>query len=153
MSRKKRSRKTWDAPVTAAARAIAATSVTPTDALDKLRTSELLSVAAFADGRARWADVDIACGMINLTEFIARQGIGPEALEACARAEVALRDAVARFRKTGTLELCATGVAALRDVHEFHDLQRQSVPRDEFLRLIRGTMVAVARLQPVDAVP
>ena len=150
MSRKRCIRKRWGAPVTAVAIAMAAAAVTPAAALDKLRINELLAIAAFAEGRAKPDDLHVACGMVNLTEFIARQGVGPEALEACTRAEAALRNAAARLRETGALELCAAGVAALRDVHEFHDLQRQSVPRAEFLRLIQGTMAALAQANPAE---
>ncbi len=150
MSRKRCIRKRWGDPVTAVAIAMAAAAVTPAAALDKLRINELLAIAAFAEGRAKPDDLHVACGMVNLTEFIARQGVSPEALEACARAEAALRNAAARLRETGALELCAAGVAALRDVHEFHDLQRQSVPRAEFLRLIQGAMAALAQVKPAE---
>lgn len=152
MSRKKCHRKQWGAPATAAARAIITATATGTTDLDKLRANELMAIAAFTQGRAKLEDLNVACGLVNLTEYMARQNIGPEALEACARAEVGLREAMELVRKTGRVAMGADGVAALRDVHQYHDLQRQSVPRHEYAQLIRGTIAAVAKLEPVEVV-
>lgn len=79
---------------------------------------------------------------------MARIGIGPEALTACEAAQTALMDAQQRFERTGRMGITGPGLQALRDVYEYHDLQRQSVSRAEYEKAIVTTMQRVRGKAP-----
>jgi len=148
MSRKKCRRKVWNTTINPVTHALMGAAITPAAELNKLRVKELNAVDAFAEGRATLADFDTACALLNLCEYMASNKVGPEALEACGRAEDALRQAAANMEATGRMELDADGVLALRDVYLFHDLQRQSVSRSEYERAIFKTFERVKNKAP-----
>ena len=87
-----------------------------------------------------WQDL---AAMNNLTQTLAGQGVGYEAMEAAHRAEAALIDAAARFQRTGRMGLTGEGIQAIRDVLEFHDLQRSSISRSQYERAIQLTIARV----------
>jgi len=62
--------------------------------------------------------------------------VGPEALEACDRAVVAMDQDMERFRQTGKMGTTGQGLQAYRDVFQYHDLQRQSIARSEYEKYI-----------------
>jgi len=64
-------------------------------------------------------------------------GIGPEALDTTRDVEQALIDAAGRFERTGKMGLTGPAIKAMRDMLEYHDLQRQSVPRSKYEEAIR----------------
>lgn len=74
---------------------------------------------------------------------LAGQGVGPEALEAAQKAEAALIDAAARFQNTGKMGFTGPAIQAIRDVIEFHDLQRSSISRSEYEKAIQLTLARI----------
>ena len=60
---------------------------------------------------------------------MAMDGMGIEVLEVAKKAEDFLGGAAKRFAETGKMSLEVAGVITLNDLHEYHDLQRQSVSR------------------------
>lgn len=137
--RKTTRRKHWGL-VNPISHAIAGAGITDTPSLDKLRLRELAAIEAFRTGRAtrqEWMDI---ADMLNISETLSRDGIGPEALESCEQAQQALADAHARyFGKQGSLTLTGQELQSLRSAYEYHDLQRQSIARAEYERAIRKT--------------
>lgn len=134
--RKRCIRKKW-ALVDPIAHAIEGASITAPDKLDKLLLRELASLDALAHGKGglqEWSDMS---AVLNLAETMARQGVGIEALPACADAESALIEAATRFQATRRMGLSGRGIQALRDVIEYHHLQRQSISRSEYDRHIQ----------------
>lgn len=79
---------------------------------------------------------------------MARAGIGPEAMDACKKAQQALIDAGVRFQKTKRMVLDGPGLQALRDLYAYHDLQRLSVSRAELWRQIDRTQKRVKSKAP-----
>ena len=77
--------------------------------------------------------------MMNICEVMATQGIGPEALPHCQQAQEALTEAAKRFEKTKRMGLSGLGLKAIREVYEYHDLQRSSVPRSVYEQMIVKT--------------
>lgn len=78
--------------------------------------------------------------MSNLCQTMAKSGIGHEALEAVDAAESTLLAAYERHNSTGAIG-CAPGeYEALRDLYEYHDLQRSSVARSTYERAIQATV-------------
>lgn len=123
----------------AVAHAIAGACITNKASLDELQMRELTAVESITHGRGTLQDWRDLADVINLCETAARMGIGQEALPACAKAQQALMDAAQRFEATGKMGLTGEGIQALRDVIEYHDLQRQSIPRSQYETIIRKT--------------
>lgn len=123
--------------------AIEGAAITPRHDLDRLLARELGSLDDFTHGRAslqQWHDL---ATVVNLCETLAHEGVGPEALESCGKAQDALIDAAKRFTKTQKMGLTGPGIQALRDVIEYHDLQRSSISRSQYERAINLTVSRV----------
>lgn len=105
-------------------------SIAPTQGakLDLLRTHELSAIEAFRTGSATTDDWAKVVGMMNLCENMAWRGMGPEAKQSCDDAHAHLMAAAKRYEKTKKMGLTGPGLQCLRDVYEYHDLQRTSVP-------------------------
>jgi hypothetical protein len=135
-SKPKRNRKVW-ALINPVEHAIRGACITPQQELDKLRLRELASLDALVHGQGglgEWQDINAAN---NLCQVMAEMGIGPEALETTRDVEQALIDAAGRFERTGRMGLTGPAIKAMRDMLEYHDLQRQSVPRSQYEAAIR----------------
>lgn len=111
----------------------------PEKALNTLRMIELSAIDAFAKGSATVKDWHAIKEMANLAETMAKAGVGPEALDACERTQTALIEAKERFDRIGKMGTTGPGLQAFRELYEYHDLQRQSVPRYEYERHIQTT--------------
>lgn len=139
MTRKRTHRRVWATNINPVAHAIAGAAITDPARLDRLRMLELSAIEAFRAGRATVEDWKAMADMNNVAETLARSGIGPEVLEACAAAERALDAAHDRFKRHGTIGRAAGEYEALRSLYEFHDLQRQSISRSEYEKAIQKT--------------
>lgn len=147
MSRKKCRRKHYPLvnPVDCA---IAGAAITDTARLDKLRLLELSALEAFRTGQATPADWRQLADMVNIAETMALDGIGPEVLEPCRLASEALGEAHFRFTTKGKLGLAGQELQALRELHEFHDLQLSSISRGEYERAIKKTADRIRSAHP-----
>lgn len=148
MSRKQCRRKVWKL-VDPIKHATEGAAITPETELDKLRGVELAALESFATGTATMKDVETLTAMVNLCEEMARSNIGPEALGACERAESAMLDAIRRNEAIGRIGVDGPGLQALRDVYQYHDLQRQSVARSVYEAAIMRTFEKVKNAKGV----
>ena len=142
MTRKRTVRRVWQT-VNPIAHAIAVASVTPPAELDKLLMRELSALDDMTKGKAslqQWYDL---ANVVNLCETLAHEKVGAEALESCGSAQDALIEAAKRFQTTGRMGLSGVGIQAVRDVIEFHLLQRSSIPRSQYEKAIRLTAARV----------
>lgn len=142
MTRKRTVRRVWQT-VNPIAHAIAGASVTPKSDLDKLLMRELSALDDMTKGRAslqQWHDL---ANVVNLCETLAHEKVGAEALESCGAAQDALIEAAMRFQRTQRMGLSGLGIQAVRDVIEFHSLQRSSIPRSQYEKAIRLTAARV----------
>lgn len=64
------------------------------------------------------------------------------------RAQAGLSDAHDRFKATGRMGLSGPAIQAMRDLAEYHDLQRQSISRGEYERWIRKTADRIRSAHP-----
>lgn len=101
--------------------------------LNYLRQIELGSLEAFATGRATRNDWQVLADMCNVSEYLARNGAGAEALPDNLQAQAALEDCRTkrRFLFTGPQ------LQALRHAYEYADLQRQSVSLSRLEHAVR----------------
>lgn len=128
--------------------AIAGAALTDTASLDKLRLRELSALEAFRTGRAtedEWRDL---ADMLNVSETFCRDGVGPEARETCLQAQDALGAAHRRLREHGRLVFTGEELQILRHAFEYADLQRSSVSRGQFERVVQKTIDRIRSAAP-----
>ena len=113
--------------------------ITQEHLLDKLRLTELAALDAMTKGLGTIQDWQELTDMMNISEVMARDGVGPEVLPFCQQAQEALEQAARRYETTRKMGLTGTGINALREVFEYHDLQRRSIPRSEYEKYIIKT--------------
>ena len=142
MTRKRTVRRVWQL-VNPIKHAKDGASLIPREELDKLLMRELSALDDFTSGRAslqQWFDL---ANVVNLCETLAHENVGPEALESCATAQDALIEAAKRFQRTQKFGLSGIGIQAMRDVIEWHDLQRSSINRSRYEQAIRLTAARI----------
>jgi hypothetical protein len=137
--RKKCRRKVWATNIDTVGHAIAGAAISDGAALDKLRLCELSAIDAMTKGMGTTEDWRWLADVLNIAETMGKSGIGPEVLPYCEDAQKALLEAAERYQKTGKMGLSGQGIRAIKDVWEFHDIQRTSIARSEYEKMIRKT--------------
>lgn len=136
--RKKTRRKHWNLidPIT---HAIVGAAITQREKLDKLRLLEYSALDAITKGSGTVQDWRTLTDVLNLSETMARGGIGVEVLPVCEKAQESLHKAAMRYQETMRMGLDGEGIKAIRDLIEYADLQQSSISRSEFERYIQKT--------------
>ena len=139
MTRKKTKRKHWNL-IDPIQHGIIGASITQRDKLDKLRLLEYSALEAVIKGNGTIHDWRVLVDVLNLSEQMARGGIGKdEVLPICEKAQEALHKAAIRYQETMRMGLDGEGIKACRDLIEYADLQQGSISRSEFERYIQKT--------------
>ena len=120
--------------------AITGAAITSEEKLDKLRLSELSAIESMVKGNATTADWRVLVDMLNIAETMASHGIGIEVLAVCEIVQTEMEAAVHRYEKTRKMGLTGTGIRYIKELYALHDLQRQSISRSEFERMIDKTI-------------
>jgi hypothetical protein len=138
MTRKKTKRKHWNLidPIT---HAVVGAAITPRQTLDKLRFLEYAALDAITKGMGTIQDWRTLVDVLNLSEVMAKAGIGPEVLPVCAKAQETLHKAALRFEETKKMGLDGPGIQAIRELIEYADLQQGSISRSEFEKYVQKT--------------
>ena len=136
--RKRTKRKMWNLidPIT---HAIVGAAITHRDKLDKLRMLEYSALEAITKGQGTVADWRTLVDVLNLAEMMGKNGVGPEVLPICEKAQASLHKAAMRYQETMRMGLDGEGIKAIRDLIEYADLQQGSISRSEFERYIQKT--------------
>jgi len=137
--RKQTKRKVWNLidPIT---HAVVGASITHRDKLDKLRMMEYSALEAMTKGQGTIHDWRTLVDVLNLSETMARNGIGKdEVMPVCQKAQEALHQAAERYQKTMSMGLSGLGIQAVRELIEYADLQQSSISRSEFEKYIKKT--------------
>lgn len=137
--RKHCKRKVWSTRIDPIAHAIAGASIADSKSLDKLRLGELAAIDSMTKGSAIVSDWRWLVDVVNIAEMMGKNGIGPEVLDYCKVAQEELYKAARQYEKTKVMNLSSIGIKAVKDVWEFHDLQRTSISRSEYERMIKKT--------------
>lgn len=138
MSRKKCRRKVW-AKVNPIEFAIEGAAITTDNLLDKVRLMELSAIESMVKGNGTIADWRYIVDMMNIAETMATNGIGIEVLEVCEIVQKEMEQAAKRYEKTRKMGLTGTGIKFVRELYALHDLQRTSISRAEYERMIQKT--------------
>ena len=136
--RKRTKRKVWNLidPIT---HAIVGAAITHRDKLDKLRMLEYSALDAITKGQGTVTDWRTLVDVLNLAEMMGKNGVGPEVLPICEKAQNSLHKAAMRYQETMRMGLDGEGIKACRDLIEYADLQQGSISRSEFERYIQKT--------------
>lgn len=137
--RKKCKRRVWSTEINAVTHAIAGASIADKASLDKLRLCELAAIDNMVHGRGTVEDWRWLADVMNIAETMGVNGIGPEVLPHCQLAQQALFEAAKRYETTGKMGLSGLGIKAIKDVWSYHDLQRTSIARSEYEKMIQKT--------------
>jgi hypothetical protein len=136
--RKKTKRKIWNLidPIT---HGIVGAAITQRDKLDKLRMMEYSALEAITKGQGTVTDWRTLVDVLNLSEMMGKNGVGPEVLPICEKAQESLHKAAMRYQETLQMGLDGEGIKACRDLIEYADLQQGSISRSEFEKYIQKT--------------
>jgi hypothetical protein len=136
--RKRTKRKVWNL-IDPIQHGIIGAAITPRQTLDKLRFLEYAALDAITKGMGTIQDWRTLVDVLNLSEVMAKAGIGPEVLPVCAKAQEALHKAALRFEETKKMGLDGLGIQAIRELIEYADLQQGSISRSEFEKYVQKT--------------
>ncbi len=107
--------------------------------MDKLRFLEYSALEAITKGNGTVQDWRTLVDVLNLSEVMAKAGIGPEVLPICEKAQEALHKAAMRYQETMRMGLDGVGILAVRELIEYADLQQASIPRSDFEKYVQKT--------------
>jgi len=136
--RKRTKRKMWNL-IDPIVHAMVGAAITPRQTLDKLRFLEYSALDAITRGKGTVQDWRTLVDVLNLSEVMAKDGLGPEVLPVCAKAQDSLHKAAMRYQKTMKMGLDGVGIQAIRELIEYADLQQASITRAEFERYVMKT--------------
>ena len=117
--------------------------------LSKLSILEYSALEAMTKGMGTKDDWHTLAGCLNVCETMAQSGIGVEVKEVCERVQKHLQDAAIRFKTTGKMGLTGLGIKDIRELLEYADLQRRSISRSEFEKMITKTSRMIMAMQNV----
>ncbi len=134
--RKRTKRKIYErvCPIT---HAIMGASITDEESLEVLRKREWGSWEAFRTGSANKQDWNNINAVAQLAESMAQANIGPEVMVVVKIAEMHLIESKERSERLGKIGTTGLGLQAMKDLIEYHELQRTSVPRSVYERHIK----------------
>jgi hypothetical protein len=136
--RKRTKRKMWNL-IDPVVHAMVGAAITPRKTLDKLRFLEYSALDAITKGMGTIQDWRTLVDVLNLSEVMAKAGVGPEVLPVCQKAQEALHKAAMRYQETTRMGLDGEGIQALRELLEYADLQQASISRSEFEKYVKKT--------------
>lgn len=128
--------------------AISGATITTEEDLDKIRMRELTAIDNFGTGKATPSDFRDVCDMLNLAQTMAEMGIGPEVLRVCTYVERTLLACKDEWDADGRMDVDEFEMAGLRDLYEYHDLQRTSVDRRAYEQAIARTRNKIRSAHP-----
>ena len=141
--RKRCNRKIWSTNINPVSHAIAGAAITDATTLNKLRVKELSAIDAITKGKGILEDWKTVADFLNISETMGNNGIGPEILPYCEQLTKAMLEAAKRYETTRKIVLSGEGIRALKEVYEYHDLQRTSIARSVYEQMIEKTWTAI----------
>ena len=143
--RKRCIRKVWPTLVDTIKIATHGAAITDDVRLAQVHAYELASLDRLSRGVGTlkcWRDM---ADVNNVTMTLAGMEVGrAEVLPVCKLVEDELIDAARRYTQTKRMGLTGPGIQHLRDLIEYHDLQRRSIPRSQYEEAIRITAARIA---------
>lgn len=132
-------RSKWQRDTKLIDRVISGVRPTPDELLEKQRMIELQSIDAFSRGEATVNDFRVMCDMLNVAETFAKTGVGHEVLEVCEYVQSVLELCKAEYEEQGCMTVDEFELNGLRDLYEYHHIQRTSVDWQQYEKTIVRT--------------
>lgn len=107
---------------------------------NEYRNKELAAINRMARGPFDDDTWHVVLYVANQAELMGYGGVGHEVIEPARRAQIALARMRARRTPDGVWRAEPGEVFDLRELQEYHDLQRQSVPYGQYLEFVRRTL-------------
>lgn len=137
--RKKCRRKIWS-KVNPIEYAMTGAAITNEKLLDQVRLKELTAIESMIKGQGTIDDWRTIVDIMNIAETMAHNGIGVELIEICEAVQKELESAANRYQNTRKMGLTGLGIKNVKKLYQLHDLQRTSISRTEYERMIEKTM-------------
>lgn len=100
--------------------------------LQELRDMELGHMNAIRSGAGAMRDLVEVESMADISIEMASRGIGTEVLVSAKLLKLEIGAAKVMLEQKGRCVLSGAGLRAMQDTHEYHNLQRQSIPRKTY---------------------
>ena len=100
---------------------------------------EYSALEAMTKGNGTVTDWRTLVDVLNLSEMMGKNGIGPEVLPICEKAQEGLHKAAMRYQETMKMGLDGQSIQAIRELIQYADLQQSSISRSEFEKYIQKT--------------
>lgn len=139
----------WSRDANILARVVTGVLPTPEGLLERQRMTELQAIEAFAKGYATPDDFRVMCDVLNVAETMALSGIGrEEVLPVCEIAQDEMIASKYRYEAHGSLTPTSRGLKAMRDLYDYHELQRTSVDWQTYEKMIIKTANRIRSAHP-----
>jgi len=116
--------------------AIEGACITPDEKLEVLQGGEKSYLDALIEGVDNLDAYNGLCALLGVAETMARFNVGPEVMQACKVAEFSLIKLKNRYDRWGKWDITEGEKHSIRELMEWHHLQRTSVSRGEYERFI-----------------
>lgn len=112
--------------------AIEGASISAGPEVERLQQGEVIALESFRIGKATEEDWQMLSVMNAIAALMGYEGNGVEALVAARETQQHLDSIEQRFKKTGKWGCSGPELQSLRNMYEYHDLQRASVARSVY---------------------
>lgn len=101
---------------------------------DQFLLIELDCIASLRSGHFSNQQWNMLISLVNISEVMAKAGVGIEVVEPAKRAEIALAQIRARYQMTAEWRARPEEVDAISELHQYHNLQRTSITYGEYCK-------------------
>jgi len=101
--------------------------------LQDVRIRELSAIQSMQDHTATEQDLYDILALHQMTVVMSENGIGKfEVMPVCNQARTAIANLIRRFEKWGKFDARESEITILRELWDWHDAQRKSIPRSKY---------------------
>ena len=101
---------------------------------DQYRLIEIDAIASLRSGAFSSGQWNTLIAITNLSEVLAKDGIGVEVEEIAKRAEIALAQIRMRYQMTAQWSAKPEEIDAISEMQAYHNLQRTSIPYGDYCK-------------------
>jgi len=141
--RKSCKRKHWNTSpgFSAVAHAIIGACAINDEVLQDIRIRELSAIQSMQDHAGTEQDLYDVLALYSMSVVMAENGVGKfEVMPVCDQARTAIANLIKRFEKWGKFDARESEITILRELWDWHDAQRKSIPRSDYDKYLKLAM-------------